>query len=59
VLQDGDMAALFGLEMADGESSQASASAKPRQPRRARKPPAVKKQAARSPATKRQAKVTR
>jgi integrase len=37
VLQDGDLAALFGLEMADGETSEVSASAKPKPARRMKK----------------------
>ena len=49
VLQDGDMAALFGLEMADGESSETSASAKPKPARRMKKAGAAKKKVARSP----------
>jgi len=49
VLHDGDMAALFGLEMADGESSEASASTTPRPPRRMKKADAAKKQVARAP----------
>ena len=50
VLQDGDMAALFGLDMADGESSEVSASAKPKPARRMKKAGAAKRQVARSPA---------
>jgi len=37
VLQDGDMAALFGLEMADGENAEVSASANPKPARRMKK----------------------
>jgi uncharacterized Zn finger protein len=44
VLQDGDMAALFGLEMADGESSEVSVSAEPKPARRVKKSEAAKKQ---------------
>ncbi|HTE37945.1 MAG TPA: SWIM zinc finger family protein [Reyranella sp.] len=50
VLQDDDMAALFGLEMADEESSEASASAKPKPARRMKKAGAAKRQVARSSA---------
>lgn len=49
VLQDGDMAALFGLEMADGESSEVSASAKPTPARRMKKAGAAKKQVSHAP----------
>jgi uncharacterized Zn finger protein len=48
VLKDGDMAALFGLEMADGEASEVSASAEPKPARRTKKA-AAKKQPKRSP----------
>jgi uncharacterized Zn finger protein len=51
VLQDGDMAALFGLEMADGESSEVSAPAGAKPARRPKKAGAGKKQAVRSPET--------
>lgn len=49
VLQDGDLAALFGLEMADGESSENSALAKPKPARRIKKAGTAKKQVARPP----------
>lgn len=52
VLQDGDMAALFGLEMADGESSEVVAPARAKPARRTKKAGAGKKQAARSPAAR-------
>jgi uncharacterized Zn finger protein len=48
VLQDDDMAALFGLEMADGESSRVSASAKPKPARRMKTAGAQERQGARS-----------
>ena len=50
VLQDSDMAALFGLEMADGESSVVSASATPEPARRIKKAGAAKARVVRSPA---------
>lgn len=50
VLQDGDMAALFGLEMADGESSDVSAFAEPKSARRKKNAGAAKRQVARLPA---------
>ena len=55
VLQDGDMAALFGLDMADDGGGDAPASDRPRPARRPTKAQAAKKKAA----TKRRAKVTR
>lgn len=48
VLQDGDMAALFGLEMADGEGPEVSSAAKPK-PARPIKKAAAKKQPKLSP----------
>jgi uncharacterized Zn finger protein len=50
VLEGGDMAALFGLEMADGGSDEASASDVSRPSRRPKKAGAPKKQLVRAPA---------
>lgn len=52
VLEDGDMAALFGLEMADDESSEPSATAGRKPVRRVKTAAGGKKQAVRSPVTK-------
>jgi uncharacterized Zn finger protein len=51
VLEDGDIAALFGLEMADGESSGPSAAPGRKPPRRVKKAAGEDKQVARSPVT--------